>query len=262
MLPALLTLAVAALTTRAELPAPDNILYGAITLNGQVITALSNQVSIEARRTTNGPAIASYRMGAQAVATNFYVLRLPLEELAQVAAPNASLVGDTVYLVIKVGLLDGPLLAYTFPESGVAQRLDFGIASADSDNDGLPDAWELAKFGNLSAGPGTLAANGRTAWQNFIAGADPVSTNGLFTLSISTNNNLKVVSFFGRKAEGAGYTNYTRSYLLESATNLSSANWHGVPGFTNILGNNQTVEYTIPTTNLSFFRGQVRLTTP
>jgi hypothetical protein len=258
----LMAFAFVAAPVRAVLTAPDNILYGTITLNGQLITASSNMVSVEARRTPAGPPIASYRMGSTAAATNFYLLRLPMEELSSVTASNISLKGDLVYLVVKVGAIDGPTLNYTFPGRGVATRMDFGIAPADGDNDGLPDGWELARFGHTLTTPGTVNPNGYTALQNFTMGSDPAGTNGLFKLTITMSNTVKVVTFFASKAEGAGYSGYIRHYVLESSTNLASGVWRGVPAYTDIVGSNQTVQYLSPSTNLTFFRGQIWLESP
>lgn len=250
---------------RADVPAPDNILFGLITLNSNLVTAVSTNVSIEARRTPTGQAIATYRMGNESNATNFYVLRLPLEEFATATSSNVSLKGDVIYLVVKVGTVDSPLVNttnYTILERGVAQRIDFGIApvnsSPDTDNDGLPDAWELAKFGSLTNGANSLVGNGRTAWRNFVEGSD---TNN-FVLSITQSNGVKLVQFFGRKAEGVGYSNHTRYYRLENSTNLAAGIWRGVPGFTNVIGTNQPVIYSATGTTNTFFRGQVWLGNP
>src|SRR5262249_10185190 len=48
---------------RAELPAPDNLLYGTITLGSQLVTAANTNVIVEARTSLAGPAVSSYRMG-------------------------------------------------------------------------------------------------------------------------------------------------------------------------------------------------------
>ena len=86
---------------RAELPAPDNILYGTITLGSQPVTAAETNVIVEARRTINGPAIATYRMGSDAAMGGFYRLNLKLEELGPVGESDASLAGESLVLVIR-----------------------------------------------------------------------------------------------------------------------------------------------------------------
>src|SRR5262245_58868565 len=71
----------------AELPAPDNFLYGTITLGSQLVTAANTNIVVEARTSLAGPAISSYRMGTAAAAGNFYVLKVILEELAPAVSP-------------------------------------------------------------------------------------------------------------------------------------------------------------------------------
>lgn len=258
----LLALATLVPAAYADIPAPDNIFYGTITINGSLITAASNQVSIEARREPTGAPIAIYRMGSEVVATNFYVLRLPLEEFPEVKSTNASLVGATIYLVVKVGDLDNPLIAVTNLARGVATRLNFGLAPVVNDNDGLPDDWENLYFGNTSHGPNDLAANGLTLMRNFIEGNDPDSTNGMFRLTIGQSNSVTEVSFYARKAEGVGYSGYVRRYNLQSRSNLNGAAWSTLTNYHDLVGSNQTVRFSTAGTNVSFFRGQVYLETP
>lgn len=259
MLLALVTVVPAAY---AVIPAPDNIFYGTITINGALITASSNQVSVEARREPTGSAIATYRMGSEGTATNFYLLRLALEEFQQVEAANASVVGATIYLVVKVGAMDSPLIVVTNLARGVATRLNFGLAPVVNDNDGLPDDWENLHFGSTLNGPNTISPNGLTAMRNFIEGSDPNSTNGLFRLTIGQSNSMTVVSFLARKAEGVGYSGYVRRYNLQSRSNLNGAAWSTLTGFHDLVGSNQTVRFSAVGTNAAFFRGQVYLETP
>src|SRR5437867_2880970 len=86
--------------TRATLPEPDNILYGSITLDGALVTAARTDVVIQARRTTNGPAIASYRMGSNPALGNFYSLRLLLESVSPISDTNASQVAQSLSIVV------------------------------------------------------------------------------------------------------------------------------------------------------------------
>ncbi len=136
-------------------------------------------------------------------------------------------------------------LSYQIPERGHAQRLDFGTTVLDSDNDGLPDVWELATFGNLGQnGNGDPDGDGVKNRDEYSAGTNPNAGNGFFHLTINRSGPVnRAVSFFAVTAAGAGYAGYDRIYTLESATNLALANWRGVPNYTNVLGNNTTVTY-------------------
>ncbi len=230
---------------RAELPAPDNILYGTITLGSQPVTDADTNVIVEARRTLNGPAIASYRMGSGAAMGGFYRLNLKLEELDPVTESDASRAGESIVLVILNQNGVQMQLPYQIPERGHAQRLDFGTTVSDSDNDGLPDLYELSVFGNLNPnGTGDEDNDGVKNKDEYIAGTNPNDRNGFFHLSIARSGPVnKLISFFAVTAAGAGYAGYDRIYTLESTTNLLIGNWRGVPNYTNLLGNNSTVTY-------------------
>lgn len=235
-----------AMAARAELPAPDNILYGTITIGSQPVTDADTNVVVEARRTLNGPTIATYRMGSDATMGGFYRLNLRLEELTPVAdADEASRVGDAIVLVVRNASGVQLQLPYQVPERGHAQRLDFGTTVDDSDNDGLPDVWEFAVFGNLNpTGTGDPDDDGVRNKDEYTAGTNPNDRNGFFHLAISRNGPVnRLVSFFAVTAAGAGYAGYDRIYTLESTTNLTLGNWRGVPNYTNLLGNNSTVTY-------------------
>ena len=133
--------------------------------------------------------------------------------------------------------------------------------STDADGDGLPDAWELARFGNLNGNGSTLGANGQSLLQNYLAGTDPNNPNDRFDLAITHAEPNKCISFLARQASGAGYEGKTRLYALESTTNVSTGPWRGVPGRTNIVGNDATFTHTAADSGATlYFRGQARLT--
>lgn len=259
-----LSLACGALTTSAlaELPAPDNILYGTIALGSQPVTDADTNVIVEARRTINGPAIASYQMGSDAAMGGFYRLNIKLEELDPVTESDGSLAGESLVLVIRNQNGVQMQLPYQIPERGHAQRLDFGTTVSDSDNDGLPDVYELSVFGNLNPnGTGDQDNDGVNNKDEFTAGTNPNDRNGFFHLTISRSGPVnKLVSFFAVTAAGAGYAGYDRIYTLESTTNLSIANWRGVPNYTNVLGNNSTISYVANEPNAqTFYRCRLQL---
>jgi len=242
----------------AAIPEPDNLIYGNITLDNVLVTAARTDVVIEARRTTNGPAVASYRMGSDPALGNFYALRLLLESVTPISNPNASQVNQIVFIVVTDGSGLRAQASFTIPDRGVAQRIDFGAATVDSDGDGLPDAWELQRYANLSQSPGSTAPNGLTALQNFIAGTDP-NADG-FRLHIASSNQQKHVSFFARRAEGPGYEGTTRRYSLESRPAVTGGNWLGLTNYTDIAGDNQMVDYvTTGPGAAAFFHGSITL---
>ena len=255
----LLTYGVTLITAHGKISEPDNVIYGTITISNTPITAARTDVVIEARRTTDGPAIASYRMGSNPALGNFYALTILLESVSPVVNTNASVVGDSLFITLLEGANSRGQTGFLITERGTAARIDFGAAVSDSDGDGLPDAWELLHFAGLGANTNSPGANGQTAWQHYLAGTDPNDTNDGFRLHLTQSNNLKNVSFVARRAEGPGYEGMTRLYTLESQNDLANPLWAGVSGYIAVPGNNQTVTYQTAGSGMAFFRGKIAL---
>ncbi len=249
-------------SARAVIPEPDNVLYGTIVLDGQLVTAARTDVVIEARRTVSGPPIASYRMGSTATLGDLYSLRVSLESGVPVVSPDGSQAGDSVVIVVQDASGLRAQATYTVAERGNVQRLDFGAVSpgGDSDGDGLPDAWELARVGTTSQGAGALGLNGQTLLANYTAGTDPNDTNSVFRVEMTYSNAQPRVSFLARQAEGTGYENRTRLFTLETSSDVGPGVWSSVQGMSDIVGANQDIEYFPPPTDTRrFYRARVRL---
>jgi hypothetical protein len=244
----------------AGLPEPDVLVYGAITLDGQAVTRADTDVVVEARRLVTGPASAGYRMGTDAQAGDFYALRLKVESGSPLLQPDAFQVGDGLFLVVRdAGGVRGQA-TFTLTGRGQVERVNLtsGGAVVDADQDGLSDEWETRWFGDLNHQAQTIAPNGQTAQQNYVAGTDPQDTNALFTLRADVSHNEMTVSFLARKAEGPGYAGLNRFYSLESSANLTT--WDGVAGYTNRLGDDLTVSCTTPASDPpTFYRCRVWL---
>lgn len=175
---------------RAEVPEPDNVLYGAITLGVTPVTAANTNVVVEARKTATGPVVSSYRMGANPAYGNSYSLEIPLEALLPLADTNSSRVGALIYLNVRdeSGVRDSRTISIA--QRGQLVRLDF--TELDSDGDGIPDRWESQYFGNAtSADPNADPdGDGRNNLQEFVAGTNPLVADGRHPADRAPANNL------------------------------------------------------------------------
>jgi len=248
--------------SRGALSEPPNILYGAISLNNQPITAARTDVVVQARRSLNGPAIASYRMGSDPAAGDFYSLRIPVEILGVPNSPAAAQAGENLYIVATDSAGRRQDATYSMGERSAVQRLDLGPLRLDTDADFLPDAWEMLYFGNLNQNWLTLAPNGKSAWDNYQTGANPNNAGSLFRITSVRDGDQLSVSFVARRAAGPGYEGAVRQYWLEAAPDPIGP-WIVVPGYSGLVGSDQTVTFKTPFAGgPRFFRGQVWLNRP
>jgi len=162
----------------AEVPEPDNIIFGQITLGTTPVTAAASNVVIEARKSASGPIIARYVMGSIPAFGNFYSLPVPLEAFNPLTDTNAQRVGGLVYLTLRddSGVRDQRTLSIA--SRGQLVRLDF--AELDSDADGLPDRWETQYFGaptgaNPNADPD---GDGRSNLAEYLERTNPLIPDG------------------------------------------------------------------------------------
>jgi hypothetical protein len=104
----------------------------------------------------------------------------------------------------------------------------------DTDNDLLPDSWELRWFGNLTtAGLGTNKDGDALSDQaEYIVGTDPTVSTPVPSLAVQSLGQQVRVTFEARGVDSPGYQNAARHYRLESSTSLgSTAEWSPVPEF-------------------------------
>jgi hypothetical protein len=134
----------------AHIPEPDNIFYGMVVVNGELLTAES-QATINLKIDPNSEPIASYIMGSNSNAGDFYILRVPIFAHAS-DNPHIAHTGDEVNIYINDELAG----IVNIGERGNIQlyHLDINIVVTDSDGDGLSDSLEIA-LGTDSNNPDT-----------------------------------------------------------------------------------------------------------
>jgi hypothetical protein len=128
----------------------------------------------------------------------------------------------------------------------------------------MADAWEVHYFGSLHAARGgpddDFDGDGFSNLYEYITGTDPTDPNSFFHVKI-TRENGQVVVRYPAYAAGTALTPGHRYLTLQAGTpNGSQILWSNVPGFTDVLGADQIVQYTNPAPQqIQFFRVQIRL---
>jgi hypothetical protein len=248
----------------AGFPIPDHVLYGTIAVGNRAITRVNSDVAIEARRSPNGPVIASYRMGTlPRLGEFFYELRLELEE-APAESPRAFLIGQSVLLTVRNTRGVQFQVTHVLADSGVAQRLDFGT-SVDTQNDGVPDGWQLTNLGSTSS---NLRSDSDDDHANdaaeYTAGTAPRDGSDTFRLGLQRDGTDLLVTLRALATAGTGYEGRQRFYALEVASDPVAGPWQAVENHSRIPGNNQLLTYRQPTGSEGplFYRARVWLEGP
>jgi hypothetical protein len=146
-------------------------------------------------------------------------------------------------------------------------------ATADSDEDGMNDAFEQRIIAESGGGFTSVVevltgddfdGDGANNYSEFVAGTDPASNDfPRISLSIEQAGTSVVVRFPTLTLSGPGYEFYSdRRYDLEERTNLSAeaTDWTALSGFTNFPGTGADMVYSNqPAIPAGFYRGRIRL---
>ena len=135
----------------ASISGPSALLYGTVSVAGKTITAKDTSLVVEARHTLGGPVLASYRMGDDPNAGDYYLLRIPMDEIAPAVDGTRAVAGDNLLILLRnsTGIVDQRSVAIA--ERGAAARADFG--NPDADANGITDSWEIKYFGHAGIDP-------------------------------------------------------------------------------------------------------------
>jgi hypothetical protein len=241
----------------AALHAPDTVLYGIVAFGSNQLSALDNQFTVEA--SANGFLVAQYRMGEKPEAQDFYVLSIYVEEMEPRRDLASVLPGDALTVAVLSNGVQKAQQTVFVQERGEIKRLDFA---------GLPPTNQLTGFAlwasqlGLSSESQAADADGDriSNLAEYIAGTSPKDPAEAFVLRTSGSSPGTLVSFQARKAAGPGYEGLTRHYRLQQAASCSEADWQTVPGYEDVEGANQEINYQRPANSgPTFFRGVVWL---
>lgn len=188
---------VLSVSLRAGIPEPDLVWYGKVlaSSNGVTVRVTSGTLAWQIEPLSGG---TPWTLTTPLTNINdqfSFVLRVPCESPEPGVAASAGTVvltsPATAYRRVTV-LLDGQPLSFsgapnqfspTLADRGRSERIDLvsGTLPADTDGDGLADAWEQQYFGGLTANPDEDPdGDGMTNLREYLAGTNPVDAQSRF----------------------------------------------------------------------------------
>lgn len=226
LLPIALCLLVGLSTARAGLPLPDTVVFGSVFIDG--LPSTRTNLFVEARSSDNLRLLSRHQLGVEPRHGELFLLEIQRDSSPATNSP-AQGPDAVVRITVKSGSLIRHSAVVSLPEPGIPLRLDFG-RDADSDADGLPDAWEMEAFGSLQQSP----EEQRRMKAAFEAGTDPRDSTDVFRLDATRTGGGLRIGFSPRPALGPAYATRSRWYAIETTTNTVEGPWLRLEGFERI----------------------------
>jgi hypothetical protein len=194
--------------------------------------------------TKTGSNVLLYINGTPAATTS---MSLGSDSAARVVLGNAQVGGAETFN----GAMDEVRVynrALTAAEIGTIYAAHGSEPALDGDADALPDAWEVASFGNIgvSAGRRTddVDRDGIADADEYQSGTNPNNALDYARLEATRANGQFALVFNARAAEGPGYSGVRRHYAIERSpmpAGSGAFSWTTVAGYTDLLATNQAV---------------------
>ncbi|MBK9137614.1 MAG: PQQ-binding-like beta-propeller repeat protein [Verrucomicrobia bacterium] len=130
----------------------------------------------------------------------------------------------------------------------------------DTDEDGLPDIWEMETFGHrFVQGADDTDGDGVNDLTEYVAGTDIRDPHSVPRLALRGNGANRTAIFPMRKASGIGYTGLERRYTIETSRSLDG-DWEPYAGHENVLAGDRDIVIPAPLSpGARFFRVRVWL---
>ena len=134
---------------------------------------------------------------------------------------------------------------FNTPATLICYDVSTSSGGSESTNNVPPSVWMQQYFPGTATNDyanlaGSIASNGMTVWQCYLAGLSPTNPTNALKAEIAISNGNVLVTY----STVTAYTNMVRYYEPDSLTNLLNGTWQPVPDATNVLGNNNAVTYT------------------
>lgn len=211
--------AVVAVAAFGRIPEPDTIVVGSVA-NSPAGCVL------EVRAVVDGTTLASSEVTGYPGA---FVLRIPMDDGAAPRLAGTAKANDRVRLVLVDTMTGAETETLETADGGLeipsgrgqvlwgTFRVAEGVLSGgDADGDGMPDAWETSYATGKNGHAGLNAkgddasadndGDGRTNWQEYVAGTDPLDENSVFGVVSIAVDGSEVTVKAGPGATGRKYS--------------------------------------------------------